>query len=158
MSVRCNTCGNFMYKGTKFNTRMEDVAGETYLGLKIFRFYYRCPNCAAEFCMKTDPQSTDYVLEGGATRNYEPWRDKEVEKKEAAQEREEEEMGNAMKVRRAGTRGRKGAECRGRAQRGERGRSSAEQEREEEEMGNAMKVQRAGTRGRRGAEECGAGA
>ena len=31
MSVRCNTCGNFMYKGTKFNCRMEDVAGETYL-------------------------------------------------------------------------------------------------------------------------------
>jgi hypothetical protein len=37
MSVRCNTCGTFMYKGTKFNTRMEDVRGETYLGLKIFR-------------------------------------------------------------------------------------------------------------------------
>lgn len=42
---------------------METVAGEAYLGLKIFRFYYRCTNCAAEFCMKTDPKSTDYIME-----------------------------------------------------------------------------------------------
>ncbi|KAG1676038.1 hypothetical protein FOA52_014903 [Chlamydomonas sp. UWO 241] len=98
MSVRCNTCGNFMYKGTKFNTRMEDVAGELYLGLKIFRFYYRCTQCAGEFCMKTDPKSTDYIMEGGATRNYEPWRETAVATKETAQQREQEEMGNAMKA------------------------------------------------------------
>lgn len=56
MSVRCKTCGTFMYKGTKFNTRKEDVLGETYLGIQIYRFYYRCTCCAAEFTMKTDPQ------------------------------------------------------------------------------------------------------
>ena len=80
MSVRCNTCGTFLYKGTKFNTRMEDVRGEDYLGIKIFRFYYRCTACSAEFCMKTDPKNADYVVEGGATRNYEPWREKEAAK------------------------------------------------------------------------------
>jgi hypothetical protein len=69
-----------MYKGTKFNTRMEDVKGENYLGLKIFRFYYRCTHCSAEFCMKTDPKNADYTVEAGATRNYEPWRDQEKAK------------------------------------------------------------------------------
>lgn len=27
MSVRCNTCGNFMYKGTKFNCKKQVRAG-----------------------------------------------------------------------------------------------------------------------------------
>ena len=56
---------------------MEDVLGKDYLGIKIFRFYYRCTACSAEFCMKTAPKNADYVVEGGATRNYEPWRDKD---------------------------------------------------------------------------------
>ncbi|GFH13959.1 uncharacterized protein HaLaN_10523, partial [Haematococcus lacustris] len=98
MSVRCKTCGTFMYKGTKFNTRKEDVLGETYLGIQIYRFYYRCTCCAAEFTMKTDPQSTDYKLEEGATRNYEHWRESETVKAINKAAKEEEEMGNAMKA------------------------------------------------------------
>ena len=98
MSVRCKTCGNFMYKGTKFNTRKEDVLGDTYLGIQVFRFYYRCKKCAAEFTMKTDPKNADYQLEEGATRNYEPWREETAVKVEAAAQKEEEEMGNAMKA------------------------------------------------------------
>eukprot|EP00775_Hariotina_reticulata_P002447 gene2447-2750_t len=98
MSVRCKTCGTFMYKGTKFNTRKEDVQGEDYLGIQIFRFYWRCKNCAAEFTMKTDPKSSDYILEQGASRNYEPWREADAVKAEAVRSREEEERGNAMKA------------------------------------------------------------
>ncbi|KAK9851673.1 hypothetical protein WJX84_002573 [Apatococcus fuscideae] len=98
MSVRCNTCGNFMYKGTKFNTRMENVETENYLGIKVFRFYWRCTGCAAEFTIKTDPKNSDYSMEHGATRNYEPWREKEVVAAQTVQQREEEERGNAMKA------------------------------------------------------------
>ena len=75
MSVRCNTCGNFMYIGTKFNMRKETCNDEDYLGIKVFRFYFKCSRCYAEITMKTDPKNHDYVCENGATRNYEPWRD-----------------------------------------------------------------------------------
>ena len=61
MSICCQTCGNFISKGTKFNSRKEDARGETYLGLKIFRFYFRCPRCSGEIAMKTDPERSDYI-------------------------------------------------------------------------------------------------
>ncbi|KAG0165310.1 hypothetical protein DFQ28_008971 [Apophysomyces sp. BC1034] len=89
-SMRCESCGEYIYKGKKFNARKETVEGEVYLSIKIFRFYIRCPRCSAEITFKTDPKNTDYVAEHGASRNFEPWRgqagedDKDEEEEEAA--------------------------------------------------------------------------
>ncbi|KAI8642529.1 hypothetical protein BD408DRAFT_366446 [Parasitella parasitica] len=76
-SMRCESCGEYIYKGKKFNARKETVEGEMYLNIKIFRFYIRCPRCSAEITFKTDPKNTDYVAENGASRNFEPWRGEE---------------------------------------------------------------------------------
>jgi hypothetical protein len=77
MTVRCQTCGEFMYKGTKFNCKKEDVVDETYLGIQIFRFYMRCRKCSAEITYLTDPQNRDYKMEHGATRNFEHWKEEQ---------------------------------------------------------------------------------
>src|SRR5215813_10322708 len=73
-SMRCNTCGEYIYRGKKFNARKED-AQENYLGIKIYRFYIRCTRCSAEITFKTDPKNLDYEAERGASRNFEPWRE-----------------------------------------------------------------------------------
>lgn len=71
MSICCQTCGNFISKGTKFNSRKEDAKGETYLGLRIFRFYFRCPRCSGEIAMKTDPENSDYIGKSERKREIE---------------------------------------------------------------------------------------
>ena len=47
--------------------------------------------------MKTDPQNSDYIVESGATRNFEPWRAEDEEADKTKEKRDAEEMGDAMK-------------------------------------------------------------
>ncbi|CAD6582036.1 MAG: hypothetical protein TREMPRED_003161 [Tremellales sp. Tagirdzhanova-0007] len=70
-SMRCNRCGEYIYKGKKFNARKETAQNEEYYGIKIFRFYI----ASREITFKTDPKNADYTCEHGATRNFENWTD-----------------------------------------------------------------------------------
>jgi len=97
-NMRCTTCGEYIYKGRKFNARKEDVDDMNYLGLRIYRFYIKCTACVSEICFRTDPETTDYVLEAGATRNFEALKKAEDQADREAQARREELENNPMKL------------------------------------------------------------
>ena len=99
-SMKCTSCGEFIYKGRKFNARKE-TTDEKYYSIAIYRFYIRCTRCSGEITFKTDPKNMDYTCEKGAKRNFELWRDASGGKEESEEERldrleREEEERNAM--------------------------------------------------------------
>ncbi|ETN71250.1 hypothetical protein RB195_008195 [Necator americanus] len=96
-NMQCNTCHEYIYKGKKFNMKRETVEGEDYLGLRLFRFYFKCPNCLAEITFKTDLENCDYQNEHGATRLFEAIKMyQDAEKAKEAQE--EEDKKDPMKM------------------------------------------------------------
>lgn len=97
-NMKCVTCGEYIYKGKKFNARKEDVENETYLGIRIYRFYIKCTRCLQEISFKTDPQSTDYVIEAGATRNFMALKLAEEQARREEEEERAEEANNPMKL------------------------------------------------------------
>lgn len=97
-NMRCVTCGEYIYKGKKFNARKEDVENDTYLGIRIYRFYIKCTRCLQEISFKTDPQNTDYEIEAGATRNFMALKLAEEQARREEQELRDEEANNPMKL------------------------------------------------------------
>ena len=85
-SMKCTSCGEFIYKGRKFNARKE-TTDMKYYAISIFRFYIKCTRCSAEITFMTDPKNMDYTCEKGAKRNFEPWREAKL-----AEETEEETL------------------------------------------------------------------
>lgn len=70
-SMRCSKCDEFIARSRKFNAKKEPLA-ERYLGsVKMFRFTLRCPRCSGSISFRTDPASSDYVMEAGGVRNFE---------------------------------------------------------------------------------------
>ncbi|KAF2498663.1 DUF572-domain-containing protein [Lophium mytilinum] len=93
-SMRCNSCGEYIYKGRKFNARKENPH-KKYLGIEIVRLYIRCTGCSAVITLCTDPKNKDYECESGAKRNFEPWRAAKLaeETEEGTMDRLEREEG-----------------------------------------------------------------
>jgi len=97
-SMQCKTCGEYIYKGRKFNSRMETAEGETYLGLRIYRFHIRCTKCIRVITFKTDPENTDYTMEHGATRLFDAYKKLAEAQAKEKTDREDEETNNPMKA------------------------------------------------------------
>jgi hypothetical protein len=45
--MKCTACGEYIYKGRKFNARKETTE-EKYYSIPIYRFYIRCTRCSGE--------------------------------------------------------------------------------------------------------------
>ncbi|KAF6218982.1 hypothetical protein HO133_005526 [Letharia lupina] len=90
-SMKCISCGEYIYKGRKFNSRKE-TTDEKYLNIPIYRFYIRCTRCSAEITFKTDPKGMDYTCERGAKRNFEVWRKADGEDDDHKLETDEERL------------------------------------------------------------------
>lgn len=97
MTVSCLNCGNYMGIGTKFNMRLETVLDEDYLGIKIYRFYFKCTKCFVEVTFKTDPKNHDYVCEWGLKKKPQYWKDIELAEEEYKSAKAKEMKDDAMK-------------------------------------------------------------
>ncbi|EKX72158.1 conserved hypothetical protein [Theileria equi strain WA] len=91
-TFRCESCRDFTYVGTKFNSKVQRIE-ENYLGIQKYRFYGKCPNCNHMIIFKTDPKNGDYTLESGGTRTYDANRDAQL----AAEAVDKEEEAKAEK-------------------------------------------------------------
>ncbi|XP_018493727.1 splicing factor YJU2 [Galendromus occidentalis] len=97
-NMKCTTCSEYIYKGKKFNARKETVQDQDYFGIRIFRFYIRCPRCLAEITFKTNPKEADYDLEHGATRNFQALQTAEKLAEAQRVAEEEDDKANPMKM------------------------------------------------------------
>ncbi len=78
-SMKCLTCGEFIYRGRKFNSRKVTDQTNRYLNIQVYSFHIKCTRCSAEITFCTDPKNNDYAMVAGAVRNMEPWRDRAAE-------------------------------------------------------------------------------
>jgi hypothetical protein len=99
-SIQCSTCSSFLYRGRKFNSKKEAMAGieGKYLGIQRYRFYIKCTDCARPITFLTDPKNADYEMESGGTRNYEVWHDESKTNEEHQTNLETEEKLDSMKA------------------------------------------------------------
>ncbi|KAI4698182.1 uncharacterized protein J4E84_001317 [Alternaria hordeiaustralica] len=76
-SMRCLSCGHYTTRGKVFRNSPKYVSPENYLGVRIVTLHCKCPNCAAQIIIETDPKNMDYKIVRGAVRGFEAWMDNE---------------------------------------------------------------------------------
>mmetsp|Transcript_29417 Transcript_29417/g.75317 ORF Transcript_29417/g.75317 Transcript_29417/m.75317 type:complete len:347 (-) Transcript_29417:51-1091(-) len=84
----CETCGEYMYIGTKFNSRCEKIKGGNYYGVATYRFTGKCKSCVADFTFRTDHETSGYILETGGKRQYEAMADAEIAVEKVKEDKE----------------------------------------------------------------------
>lgn len=94
-SMRCNKCGEFIYKGRKSNARKQ-ITDEHYLNIPTVRLFIRCTVCSSEIVFDTDLKNEDYGIKSGATRNFEPWREARITQETEKEKLEGEERGQEI--------------------------------------------------------------
>lgn len=97
MSIQCLLCNEYIYKGTKFNSKKEIIEGEDYCGIKIYRFLFKCPNCKNIFTIKTDPQHHCYLCEKNCKSTIDPRREELKRRENEMKLKKEEEKNDIVK-------------------------------------------------------------
>lgn len=91
-TVRCASCGTYIYRNKRHNAFKETAEGKAYLGIEAFRFHIKCTGCRTYLSLLTDPKSGAYVVESGCTRVAEEESVEPVQDAMAVQLKKESDM------------------------------------------------------------------
>ncbi|KAG5860480.1 DUF572 domain-containing protein [Encephalitozoon hellem] len=67
-TIKCLSCGAYIYKNKRHNATREIAHGKDYLGVESHRFHIKCTGCNETLSIRTDPKNGAYVAENGCVR------------------------------------------------------------------------------------------
>jgi len=70
-NIWCLGCKGHIGKGVRYNAEKKAVGN--YHSTRIFKFRMKCHLCPNYIEIQTDPQNSDYVVVGGASKKVETW-------------------------------------------------------------------------------------
>lgn len=69
--IWCEKCKAKLAKGLRFNAKKKQIG--TYLSTKIWAFTMKCTFCPNQIVIKTDPKSTEFIVESGGEKKTEEY-------------------------------------------------------------------------------------
>lgn len=67
-TIKCLSCGAYIYKNKRHNATREVAQGKDYLGVESHRFHIKCTGCSETLSIRTDPKNGIYITENGCAR------------------------------------------------------------------------------------------